>query len=318
MPGDEIVLIGFSRGAFTVRSVAGLIRDIGLLTRSGMDYFYAIFKDNQNSRNPHYHDMFPDIPFPNKPPPGRQGVVDYRRRLEARDLTRAYDADGRRIRILAVAVWDTVGSLGIPTLGWMQKIGMPKATKDLKFFDTALSDTVQHAFQALALDEHRAPFSPAVWELREEDHVNVDLRQCWFSGAHSNIGGGYPDQEMANITMAWMMDQLASIGLEFQDETIERIFEDNKNYYVNPPRSMNVTSVTDIFRRQRPWKEWAIPEVYDTHRPVRPWALGMINEAETGVYKLTVSRLRHTLLASIPDCFHIGLCSSNTRPISAS
>lgn len=83
-PGDQIVLVGFSRGAFTVRSVAGLIRDIGLLTRSGMDYFYAIFKDNQNSRNPRYRDIFPDVPFSDKPRPGSgpKGRAEYRRRLE--------------------------------------------------------------------------------------------------------------------------------------------------------------------------------------------------------------------------------------------
>lgn len=299
IPGDEIVLIGFSRGAFTVRSVAALIRDIGLLTRSGMEYFYAIFKDSQNARNPHYHDIFPDVPFPNKPPAGKQGIKEYRRRLESRDLTRVYDPDGRRIGVLAVAVWDTVGALGIPTLAWMQKMGIPKATKDLKFFDTSLTDTVRHAFQALALDEHRAPFSPAVWELRDEDHCNVDLRQCWFAGAHSNCGGGYPDQEMANITLAWMMDQLASIGLEFHDETIEKVFLENKEYYLNPPPDMNVTSVTSLFRRRRPWKEWAIQEVYEKHRPVRPWALGMINEAETGFYKLTVGTYLRTGITSL-------------------
>lgn len=66
-PGDEIILIGFSRGAFTARSVAGMIRDIGLLTVQGMDTFYPIFKDQENFRNENYHDMFPDQPFQDKP-----------------------------------------------------------------------------------------------------------------------------------------------------------------------------------------------------------------------------------------------------------
>jgi uncharacterized protein (DUF2235 family) len=77
-PGDEIILVGFSRGAFTARSVAGMIKDIGLLTREGMNYFYAIFKDQENFRNDDYHDIFPDTPFPNKP----KDAVDYRKRLE--------------------------------------------------------------------------------------------------------------------------------------------------------------------------------------------------------------------------------------------
>jgi len=80
-PGDEIVLIGFSRGAFTVRSVASIIRDIGLLTRRGMEYFYPIFKDQQNFKNEKYHDIFPDIPFKNKPF-GDDAAEDYKQRLE--------------------------------------------------------------------------------------------------------------------------------------------------------------------------------------------------------------------------------------------
>jgi hypothetical protein len=89
--GDEIILIGFSRGAFTARSVAGMIRDIGLLTRGGMDTFYPIFKDQENFRNHRYHDIFPTIPFSNKPF-GPNAARDYKRRLEevgpSADLTK--------------------------------------------------------------------------------------------------------------------------------------------------------------------------------------------------------------------------------------
>jgi len=81
VPGDEIILIGFSRGAFTVRSVAGMIKDIGLLTRYGMSYFYPIFKDQENFKNPRYHDIFPTLPFPDKPR-GDEAAHEYKRRLE--------------------------------------------------------------------------------------------------------------------------------------------------------------------------------------------------------------------------------------------
>jgi hypothetical protein len=80
-PGDEIILVGFSRGAFTARSVAGMIRDIGLLTREGMDTFYPIFKDQENFRNKGYHDIFPTLPFTNKPV-GPDAAREYKRRLE--------------------------------------------------------------------------------------------------------------------------------------------------------------------------------------------------------------------------------------------
>jgi len=201
-PGDEIILIGFSRGAFTVRSVASMIRDIGLLTRSGMNYFYPIFKDQENFRNKGYHDIFPDLPFPRKPR-GPDAAQEYKRRLEQDRLTRVIDPDGAKIEIHAVAVWDTVGSLGIPNIALLSKLGLPHSTKEYKFYDTSLSGIIRHAFQALALDEHRAPFSPAVWERKHMEKSTVDLRQVWFPGAHSNVGGGYSDQEIANITLAW-------------------------------------------------------------------------------------------------------------------
>ncbi|KAI9735320.1 MAG: hypothetical protein M1818_006515 [Claussenomyces sp. TS43310] len=281
IPGDEIILIGFSRGAFTARAVAGLVSNIGLLTRHGMAEFPAIFRDNQNWRNPAYHDLFPDIPFSNKPW-GPDFLVEYRRKLIKHGLTRVTTPNGTRINVQAVAVWETVGSLGIPALGWMQKMGFPNATEQFKFFDTSLSNTIRHAFQALALDEHRGPFAPAIWEKREESHCSTDLRQVWFAGAHANVGGGYDDQEIANVTLAWMMDQLASIGLEFQDETIDYIFEENRRYYLNPPRQKSSKPFS-----KKPWKEWAIPEIYEKHNPVRPWGLGKIYESETGFYHLT-------------------------------
>jgi hypothetical protein len=67
MPGDEIFLLGFSRGAFTARSIAGLIATVGLLTRRGMDNFYPIFDDWENQIKPHYKSKWPNLPFPNKP-----------------------------------------------------------------------------------------------------------------------------------------------------------------------------------------------------------------------------------------------------------
>ncbi|CZR54485.1 related to protein involved in cell growth [Phialocephala subalpina] len=281
-PGDEIVLIGFSRGAFTVRSVAGIISDIGLLTREGMNDFYPIFKDQENFKNDRYHDIFPTIPFSNKPR-GEDSQAEYKRRLEKVGLTRVYDPDGRKIRIQSVAVWDTVGSLGIPQIAILAKLGLPHSTKEYKFYDTNLTDNILHAFQALALDEHRAPFNAAVWERKDhKDLVTTDLRQCWFPGAHSNVGGGYDDQEIANISLAWMMDQLASIGVAFQDEYIDKIFEQNVQYYENPPKAV----------ARRPPPQWAISEVYDKHKPVRPWGLGKIWNSETGLYRLTGKKWR--------------------------
>ncbi|KAF7856153.1 uncharacterized protein EAF02_011412 [Botrytis sinoallii] len=282
-PGDEIILVGFSRGAFTARSVAGMISDIGLLTRYGMSNFYAIFKDQENFRNANYKDIFPDIPFPNKPKDGDE----YKKRLVEQNLTRVYDPNGSRIRVHAVAVWDTVGSLGIPNIALLAKLGLPHSTKEYKFHDTNLSGYIRHAFQALALDEHRRPFSPAVWEIRDFEDEPTDLRQVWFPGSHANVGGGYDDQEIANITLAWMMDQLASIGVSFHEDAIDIIFQKSVHYYETlPPPS------TSIFRFSKPINEWATPAVYEKHHPVRPWALGKIYNSDTGIWTLAGKETR--------------------------
>lgn len=81
-----------------------------------------------------------------------------------------------------------------------------------------------------------------------------------------------------------MMDQFASIGLEFKDETINYIFEENRRYYYHPPPEPKTLS--SLFS-QGPTRQWAISEVYEKHEPVRPWGLGKIYESETGVYKIT-------------------------------
>ena len=148
---DEIFLFGFSRGAFTARSVAGLIAGVGLLTKAGLPYLAEVFKDFENRKNPNYQPANPDSPFPNKP-----SVSDprYEEELEKRDLTRL-DID-----IKVVGVFDTVGSLGIPRIPWLERLHLQtRSTKEFLFYDTNLNNNIQNAFQALALDEHRASFS---------------------------------------------------------------------------------------------------------------------------------------------------------------
>lgn len=101
----------------------------------------------------------------------------------------------------AVAVWDTAGALGVPHFMAFAKLGLD-AVKDYRFRNTDLDINTKHAFQALALDERRAPFAPAIWE-RKNDPALIDLRQVWFPGTHKNVGGVCDDKELANITLAW-------------------------------------------------------------------------------------------------------------------
>lgn len=123
MDGDDIILVGFSRGAFTARSVAGMVATLGLLTRDGVDNFYPIFKDMQHWGDKDYDDQFSNIPFDNKPR-GPGAAREYRTRLEQMGYTRVHQANGDLIKIKAICVWDTVGSLGVPRVSWLDKIGI--------------------------------------------------------------------------------------------------------------------------------------------------------------------------------------------------
>lgn len=117
------------------------------------------------------------------------------------------------VTINAIGVWDTVGSLGIPINPWLQRVfHLPSYIHDYKWFDTTLDKNVKNAFHALALDERRYPFSPALWERKRGTTTN--LKQVWFPGVHSNVGGSYADHNAADITLAWMMDQLGATALE--------------------------------------------------------------------------------------------------------
>ncbi|OCL01462.1 hypothetical protein AOQ84DRAFT_402491 [Glonium stellatum] len=219
-PGDEIFLIGFSRGAFTARSIAGLIAQVGLLTKAGLGYLGVIFKDVQHQRDPDYRSRNPNIPFPDKP---SAHDPRYREELARRGLTRL------NISIRAIGVWDTVGSLGTPRIGWLTQVGLQnEESKKMSFYDTKLSNCIENAFQALALDERRTAFSPAVWEKPPGNQTT--LRQVWFPGVHSNVGGGYDDQQLANITLAWMMSQLEPF-LDMRTEYILDQEEENARYY---------------------------------------------------------------------------------------
>lgn len=233
--GDEIFLMGFSRGAFTARSVGGLIGDLGLLTRKGLPYFSEIFEDWEHKNDDNYQSDFEDSPFRDK---GRFNER-YVHELERIGMTR------RRVPIKAICVWDTVGALGIPQTPWLKVMRRDAAAREYQFDDTRVHPCVENAFQALALDEQRAAFSPAVWE-KQADNPYTNLKQVWFPGAHSNVGGGYDDQELANITLAWMMSRLEPF-LDFRPDFLVTQLEEQREYYRETSQKLRWWSFGEIY-----------------------------------------------------------------------
>jgi hypothetical protein len=107
-----------------------------------------------------------------------------------------------RVTIQCIGVWDTVGALGIP--------GSRFCSHAYTFHETQLGPRVRHAFQALAIDEHRGNFQAAPWVPPEHPHV---FEQVWFPGVHSNVGGGYEDHGLSDTTLLWMVSRIKQYNL---------------------------------------------------------------------------------------------------------
>lgn len=185
-PGTEIYLLGFSRGAYTVRSLCGLINNCGILKRPDARLIQQAF-DHYKKAGAAWT------------PSGAKSVA----------FRAAHSHDSREIRF--VGVWDTVGALGVPfsLMGLFDR-------KD-EFYDTKLGSNVRIARHALAIDERREDFEPTLWEPRE----GLDLQQVWFAGSHSDIGGGYPADDKGRLAsdsaLEWMVQQVRSSGLDLED-----------------------------------------------------------------------------------------------------
>ncbi len=186
--GDEVYLLGFSRGAYTARSLVGMIRNSGLVTPENL------------SKVPEAYQL-------------------YRTRDEHADGPNAVffrENYSRTIKIKCIGVWDTVGALGIPieSFEWFNKAYY-------EFHDTELSGIVENAFHALAVDEWRENFAPTLWA--PSTQPNQRMEQVWFVGAHANVGGGYEQEQLSDIALAWMQGRAISCGLAIEASKIPQI-----------------------------------------------------------------------------------------------
>ena len=180
--GDRIYLVGFSRGAFTARSLAGLIRTCGILKREAVDHYVEALRRYRE----------------------REGDPDSEE-LRAIRSGCSIAGDGK-VPIHFIGVWDTVGSLGIPLRGLR---GLTR--RRYRFHDTELSGSVAHAYHALAIDERRAPFEPMLWS--SEPKGKQVLEQVWFAGVHSDVGGGYQERGNSDVSLGWMLEKAEAAGL---------------------------------------------------------------------------------------------------------
>lgn len=204
--GDAILLFGFSRGAYTARSLAGVIVNCGLLKTGATltpDQVYERYRAGKKA-DPIY-------------------TLDFIKRTGQRPLDSDEEqllADSRRVRIRMLGVWDTVGALGIP---WTAAPLIGR--RNFYFHNTNPSTIFDYCYHALAIDEHRGPYRPTFWtrftpkakDPLADPHTPPPLiEQCWFVGAHSNVGGGYADDRLHRIPLSWMQQRAAAHGLAFK------------------------------------------------------------------------------------------------------
>ncbi|TFK41204.1 hypothetical protein BDQ12DRAFT_679070 [Crucibulum laeve] len=197
-PGDEIFLFGFSRGAYTARMVAMFVGEIGVLDRKDMDHFAGIFIAYQKlgkSKDEAEINMLKEKMF-------RWNQHTSPGKIRA-------DSDGDTFSVQCVGVFDTVGSLGLPEeLTFRSK----KLRTLFGFPDRLLGEHIHRAYQALALNETRSDFNCNKFEQTEGGRQKGQvLKQCWFTGSHSDIGGGYRDHDLADLSLVWMAAQIGDI-----------------------------------------------------------------------------------------------------------
>jgi len=233
--GDEIYLFGFSRGAFTVRSLAGMIGRCGLLTKRDEYYIPEAYEQYRtqiygspeqltgavSGKVPAWLPAWIRKPILARLLERTQAInAKNQKKLElfraGRDRRHRIDPT-RLIPIKFIGVWDTVGALGIPIEGslgnWLNR--------KYSFHDVRLGDHVQHAYQAVAIDEMRKPFKATLWD--RERGRDQKVEQVWFTGYHANLGGGLRPDGLANIPLRWMIEKARETGLKFDQKYV--------NYY---------------------------------------------------------------------------------------
>ena len=241
-PGDEIYGLGFSRGAFTIRVLVGLIANEGLVTARSEEELarnaIAAYRHYRSNRFPSWSPI----------------VLALRRlrdaALRARDRIKGYatydevaeataKAGRKDIRIKFLGLWDTVEAYGVPIPEL--KRGIDWVLWPMMFGDQKLSPLVDRACHALSLDDERTTFHPIVWDEEAEALAvrSTDPRQrvrrgritqVWFAGVHSNVGGGYPEDQLSLVSLKWIMHEAMESGLALETDAVSQVSRTQSAY----------------------------------------------------------------------------------------
>lgn len=201
--GDQVLVFGFSRGAATARAVTQFLDWAnGLPVKGDIYYLPELFRAYVTSHGER---------------PSAEVVREIDRRRAAEDSPRPPLEPFQRVEVDFLGVWDTVMALGSRFRG----TGPGTATVSKSFYlRPKPAATVRHARQALAVDEKRYDFRPEIWAGHGADQT---LQQRWFAGVHSNVGGGYVDDGLANIAFRWILSEATrpEVGLAIDKDFVK-------------------------------------------------------------------------------------------------
>ena len=259
--GDQIYLFGFSRGAATVRSLSSFIHYFGIMPKSRPELIKKAIKIYKNKDE------------------------DERER-KAKEFVSVHHTMWTRIKFLGC--YDTVAALGLPIKPLSVLIDNLPGFKH-EFHNYKLSDSVENAYQALAIDDERETFHPILWDTDTSAHQNI--KQVWFCGMHTDVGGGYDEQELSDIPFLWMKDMAVNHGLRIYPSASFSINAD-VNGQMHNSRGKGPTKL--YRKKQRFWdsKRTDKPIVHksvlqrkkgvnnEDDPPYKPWILELEHEVE--------------------------------------
>ncbi|KAG2154796.1 hypothetical protein DEU56DRAFT_770372 [Suillus clintonianus] len=255
-PGDEIFLFGFSRGAYTARMVAMFIGAIGVLDRTDMDHFPDIF---------FWYQQLGKETDPKKIEQLEASLSKWTSH-DSRGKSRA-DSDNDSFSIKCVGVFDTVGSVGLPE----ELTHKSPSTKSIFGFpNNELGEHIERAYQALAINETRLDFDCCKFAQTEGGRRKGQiLKQCWFSGEHSDIGGGWQEHDLSDITLTWMVANIGdmlSIDIAYIASLPDPVAPWGEQHPHDPRTGIFVLSGTNVRK---------LPTVTDniTHETIHPSVL---------------------------------------------
>ncbi len=258
--GDQLYLFGFSRGAATVRSLSSFIHMFGILPFSRRDLIDEAFKIYK--------------------------MKNYDKRKEtAEDFISKHHTMWTNIKFLGV--WDTVSALGLPVESLDFAINKIPFFRH-RFHNFKLSEAVENAYHALAIDDIRRTFHPKIWD--KEINDDQKMKQVWFCGVHTDVGGGYEQQGLSDIPLMWMTEMAKQNGLRIYKNHIVPVDQDIKGEMHDSASGFPGS----IYRKkERSWDEGTKGKLI-VHESVTERKLNRLNKPEPA-YDPWVLKLDHEI-----------------------